>query len=81
MGGGGHGDSGDDEVPPAHALDMGFPAREHHSSRLASRGRALPLQVTRQRLRCRQGKTLLIPSFVGMFEYSPIGGSLRKNGS
>jgi len=58
MGGGSNGDSSDDEIHLRFTLDMGLPPWKHHSGRLASRCSALPLQVTFQGLRSRQGKTV-----------------------
>lgn len=84
MGGGGHGNSGDDEIPFAYALGMGFSARGHYSSRFASRRRALPLQVTRQRLRCRQGKTaysILLLERLNIHSSRDLSSLICKNGS
>lgn len=67
--GGSHGGGGVDEVSPGFAMGMGFPPRQHHSGRLASRRRALPLQVTCQRLRSCQGKPRISRSFVRILEY------------
>lgn len=70
VGGGSYGGRYDDEIPLGFALGVGFPPREHHSSCLAGRGGALPLQAAQQGLRGRQGKATYSQSFVGIFEYS-----------
>lgn len=70
MAGGSNGGDSVDEISLGFTLDMGFPPWKRHSGRLASRCGALPLQITCQGLRSRQGKTRpFIRSFV---EYSLI---------